>query len=174
LSRFVRLCFLCGLCVIGVGCCLAAPITSPRGYSLTPPQGWRTDTSGKTGNDLVIFTLDPADRFTPNLNVRIGQAGPHDTLEAAKVFINKSYPAQFSHWKPVSQGLSSIGGRRALDTAATFTAGSPGRLMRLRQALVIKGGTLYFFTAMSPEETHAKYDKAFDDILRSVRWNGGG
>ena len=44
-------------------------------------------------------------------------------------------------------------------------------MMRLRQVLVIKSGTLYFFTCVSPEEVHGKYDKAFDDILRSVRWN---
>jgi len=174
LSRFARLFLLCVPSALGMGHCFAGPITSPKGYTLTSPQGWRTDASGRTGNDLVVFTLDPADKFTPNLNVRLGQAGPHDTLESAKVFFNKSYPARFPHWKPVSQGFSAIGSRRALDTTATVFIGSPGRLMRMRQALVIRGRMLFFFTCVSPEEAHAKYDKAFNDILRSVRWTTGG
>ena len=165
------------LCVpgaLGTGHCFAGSVTSPQGYSLTPPQGWRTDTSGKTGNDLVVFTLVPADKFTPNLNVRIGQAGPHDTLAAAKVYVNKTYPARFPQWNLVSQGFSVIGSRQALDTTGTAFIGSPARLMRLRQALVIRSGRLFFFTCVSPEGAHAKYDKAFDTMLRSVRWTTGG
>lgn len=174
MSRFVCLFFLCMPGALGMEHCFAGPVTSPGGYSLTPPQGWRTDTSGRTGNDLVVFTLVPADKFTPNLNVRIGRAGPHDTLAAAKVYVNKTYPARFPQWKLVSQGFSVVGSQQALDTTGTAFIGSPARLMRLRQALVIRSGRLFFFTCVSPETAHTRYDKAFDDILRSVRWKTGG
>lgn len=182
MSRFVCLFLLCMPGVLGMGHCFAGPVTSPRGYSLTPPQGWRASTdvkavSGKAGGDLIVFKIDQTVRFTSSLNVVVRQARPSDplpTLEAARSYAVKSYPAQFPQWKLLSQRFSSLNGSRDLDTTASCLNASTRRLMRLRQAVVARGRMLFFFTCVSPENAHAKYDKAFDSMLRSVRWTTGG
>ena len=34
----------------------AAPFTSPHGYTVTPPPGWHSNSTGASGNDVVIYT----------------------------------------------------------------------------------------------------------------------
>ncbi len=172
--RFVRLCSSCAFCVIGLGCCLASPVTSPKGYSLTPATGWFTDQSGRVpGDDLTTFTK-PDKGTEIKLGVRVTKAPNNINLEGAKQFVNKQYPKQFTHWTLVSQTFSSLGGVRDLDTTATCLFGSPARQMRVRQVIVIKAGSLYFFTSGVPEDDHAQYDKAVSATLRSVRWTARG
>ena len=145
-------------------------VTSPNGYSLTPPPGWSADQSGKVpGNDLTLFTKPDGD-FEIKFGVRIGKASRGMTLPRIRQAINKTYPLHFSHWKGISQSSSTLGGMQDLETTAICFLGSPARQVRLHQVLVIKNGRLYFFTAGFPEEDHAQYDKTFVDILHSVRW----
>jgi hypothetical protein len=68
---------------------LAPGFVDPQGrYGITPPSGWRTDTSGTSGTEVIFFspTADTTDagEFRPNINIVVGPGGAdlEQTIEA--------------------------------------------------------------------------------------------
>jgi hypothetical protein len=68
---------------------LAPGFVDPQGrYGITPPPGWRTDTSGTSGTEVIFFspTADTTDagEFRPNINIVVGPGGAdlEQTIEA--------------------------------------------------------------------------------------------
>ena len=165
------LCLVFCLCFVGASVS-AAPFVSPRGYSITPPTAWHLDSSGSSGNDVVIFadknSDSPPGTPAPNFGVRIGPQGKVKTLDIAKRGMIPAYRKGYPNVVLVSQTYSSVGGKPDLDT--TFLIGSPGGLTRIRQVLVLKEKLVYFFTSACPDKVHAKYDPIFAQMLASVRW----
>jgi len=59
------------------------PFTSAKGYSATPPAGWRVNKSGMVGSD-VIFVAPPNRGFNSSLNVVVVTSSPGETLEEGR------------------------------------------------------------------------------------------
>lgn len=150
-----------------MGAAEAAPFVSSKGYSLTPPAGWRVDKSGMMGTDVLVIA-SPVGGFAPNLNVVITPAPPGQTLDDARKQIATMYPRAFAGYKSLAQSFGTQGGVRTLRLMGTYTR--QGRLLRMRQIIALKNGSAYTFTCTEPEAVHAKLDPAFDKMLQSIRW----
>ena len=165
-------CFVLAICLTARIAC-AEPFSSSRGYHISSLPGWHIDSSGATGNDVIIYTEKskdiPEGMPEPNLNVRIGPQGGLTTLEIAKRGIIKFYQKAYPNLRLLSQAYSSLGNVRDLDTV--FLVGSPHKSIRIHQVLVLKNHSVYFFTSACPEQVHGKYDPFFSQMLKSVRWN---
>ena len=165
---FCCLAFCLGLTAAGAS---AAPFSSPRGYSLLVPPGWRVDRSRALGNDVAVRAGKKMDTallgFLPTLAVKILPASGF-TLNALKQPIIGAYRHAFPGFSLVSQTYSTVGGVRALDM--TFTHSQNGILIRDRQVVALKNHTLYFFTTVCPDGFHAEYDPVFARTLASVHW----
>ena len=145
-----RLCLVFCLCFAGASVS-ATPFVSPRGYGITPPAGWHVDSSGSSGNDVVIFADKNSDSSpgtpAPNLNVRMGPQDKLKTLDIAKRGMIPAYRKGYPNLVLVSQTYSSVGGKPDLDT--TVLVGSPGGLTRIHQVLVLKENLFTFLPALA-------------------------
>ena len=150
----------------------AAPFTSPRGYMVSPPPDWHVDSTGSSGNDVVIYTHkndgDPVGTPAPNFGVRIGPQGEVTTLEFAKRGLIPFYRKGYPNLVLVSQTYSRLDKERDLDT--TFLVGNSKTPTRIHQVLVLRNHQVYFFTSACAEQIHLKYDPIFAQMLASVHW----
>ena len=150
----------------------AAPFVSPRGgYSLSPPAGWRIDNSHTPGNDVTLFAPHGSAAglsFVPVFGVKIIPGSGNLTPEDLKQPLADGYRKNFAPATILSETYSTVGGIRAIDVV--FTHPRSGSMLRDHQIIVIKGKSIYFFTAVCPDKVHAKYDPAFAQLLASVRW----
>lgn len=146
----------------------AAPFTSPRGYSLSVPLGWKA-AHGHSYNDVIFkYTKSAATDGTPTFGVKASPLPAATTLEAVKPAVIADYNKRFSHVVILSQTYSSLGGVRDLDLVSTNVMG--GRALRLHQICVLRNGYVYIFSAAYLDKTHAKYDPMITQMLASVRW----
>lgn len=146
----------------------ARPFTSAKGYSATPPAGWRVNSKGMMGSD-VIFAAPPSRGFVSSFNVVVTQA-PGETLEGGRRQINSMLPKAFAGYKRVAQGYTTLGGLRALSTTSSYLIGTPSRRLRMKQIVVLRRNRAFTFTVAALDTDFARYNAAFNKILQSVRF----
>ena len=149
----------------------AAPFVSPHGYLLTPPPGWRIDNSSTSGNDLSLLAPRGSAAglpLVPAFAVKITPGSGNLTVEDLNQPLADGYRKTFAPATILSEIYSTVGGLRAINIVLTHPRN--GSLVRDYQSVVIKGKSIYFFTAVCPDRVHAKYDGVFAQILASVCW----
>lgn len=157
-----------GALLVLSGAAWAKPFISAKGYSVSPPVKWKVNTSGMMGSD-VIFIAPPSRGASASLNVVVTQA-PGETLEGGRAQINKMLPQMFNGYKRVAQGYTTLGGLRALSTTSTYLIGTPPRRLRMKQVVALRKGRAYTFTAAALDNVYARYNTAFTQSLKTVRW----
>ena len=123
----------------------AAPFTSSKGYSITPPKGWTANRSGTMGTD-AMFIAKPKNGVTANINVVVTKAAPGDTIQAARAQINQTYPRLFNQFKWIARGNTTVDGAPALFNTVNYSIGTPPHRMWAHQIVALKNGMLYSFT----------------------------
>ena len=137
-------------------------------FSMMPPQGWQTDTSGQKGT-LVIFVNPVADHdgssaFQSNINVVSGSLGGK-TLDE---YVDAQKAALGANFKNLS----------LLNDTSTVINGAPARMIEISfatngmtlhdlQASIADNGTLYVVTASTLDASWDAYQGQFTQALGS-------
>lgn len=144
------------------------PYVSKLGYQLTPPAGWHVDTSGRNGLDVVLFA-PTVNGYTPDIAVK--QTVKKSDIPLAQVgptFV-QVFSGRFPDYRLVSQHLTTIDGRQALETVGTYVQAKTGVPMRLDQCMARTATHTYYFTMVAPEAISGRYETAMANVLRSVK-----
>jgi hypothetical protein len=168
-KRFTTVVVASMLVLVTATAAIAKTYSSKKGYTIAAPAGWKVDSSGLMGTDLVLMAK-PQNGFAANLNVVVTAASPGQTLAQGHSYITQTYPRLFNNYKKLAQGNTTIGGVPAISVTATHSMGTPPRTLRMHQVIAIRRGSIYTFTCTAANADYAKFDAAFKSALKSVKW----
>ena len=147
----------------------AAPIKSKKGYSLQAPAGWKVQSPGPIGSDIMVMAA-PRNGFAPNVNAVVTPKQANMTLAGAKAQLPGMYRKMFTGFKLIGQKNIPFAGGQALQIDATYAMGSPAKTIRLQQVVTLHGNNAYIFTATVLNGDYKTYQPRFKAIFDSVRW----
>lgn len=157
------------LTMLSVVAVAATPFRSAKGYAITPPTGWQIEQSGVAGTD-VVFHAPPLHGFSAMINAVVDKAPLRADLHSALLHINAVYPRIFKGYKRVEQSSVTLDGTSALLNIANYQAGTPPRLLRMRQVVALKNGQLYLFTCTCLAADYPHFSATFAAALKSIHW----
>ena len=153
---------------------IPTPPTAPPGFvdpqgrfGITPPSGWRADTSGTSGTEVIFFspTADTTDagEFTPNINIVVGPGGAdlEQTIEANRESL-KTLP-DYEGITDTEVVLSD--GTPAHILGGTFT--QSGFAVQNLQLFTSAGGTDMVVTGTALAETWGNWEGLFAESFET-------
>ena len=148
---------------------LPGKFVSPSGYSLTPPTGWKKNTSGMMGTD-VAFSQPPKNRFATNIIVLPTPLPSGYTIQRVGTeWVAQHKPLQLGYAQ-VSHSFATVGNLPAYRSVETSQSGTPSRAIKAEEYGVLYKGCLFQFvyTALPPD--FPGHLAAFEAMIRTVRW----
>ena len=147
---------------------IAPGFVDPQGrFGITPPSGWRADTSGTSGTEVIFFgpnadTTD-AGEFTPNINIVVGPGGSdlEQTIEANRESL-QTLPG-YASTEDLSVTL--VDGTPAHILGGTFT--QSGFEVRNVQLFASSGGTDMVVTGTALAETWDNWEGLFGQTFET-------
>jgi hypothetical protein len=147
---------------------IAPGFVDPQGrFAITPPSGWRADTSGKSGTEVIFFSpkADTADagEFTPNINIVVGPGGGDldQTIEANR----KSLQTLPDYASTEDLSVTLVDGTPAHILGGTFT--QSGFEVRNVQLFASSGGTDVVVTGTALAETWDNWEGLFGQTFET-------
>lgn len=164
------ICFSLLLCLMSAFAS-AAVFTSPGGYSLTLPTGWRAAPDRIKGEDAAFFLPQPGTApgtMMPNVNIRILPGARKMTIATMKSFLNVNMKKLYPGTRIVSKTESSLGGVRDVDIVLRDS--QHGEPIYIHQICVLKNNSLYIISTGYPEGQYAQDEPAIARMLASFHW----
>ncbi|MGW6278526.1 hypothetical protein [Kribbella sp. NPDC055071] len=118
----------------------SARFTSPDGYSLVPPAGWREYPDGEVGvlsGVLIAPSLDPAAKFVDNINVVITKN--RSDLGTTIAETKRALPTALTHYRVVIDEPATADGQDAHFLGGTYDRTESGHLENLQLFLITSG-----------------------------------
>jgi hypothetical protein len=147
---------------------IAPGFVDPQGrFGITPPSGWRTDTSGTSGTEVIFFSpsadTTDAGEFTPNINIVVGPVGAdlEKTIEANRESL-QTLP-DYSSTEDLSFVL--VDGTPAHILGGTFT--QSGFKVRNVQLFASSNGTDMVVTGTALAETWDNWEGLFGQTFET-------
>jgi hypothetical protein len=159
----------CTALFLEIAAASATPYASPKGYQITPAAGWKVNSSGIMGSDVVLFAA-PSHGFAANLNVVINPTPSNETLRDVDIELKKALQQTLQNYKTLSTKYSSVNGAKALVLSSSYTIGSPAKLVHSRQIIAEHNHLTYSFTCTDLAENAQAYDPAFKQMVTSIKW----
>lgn len=141
-----------------------AYVNSNNHFSINPPAGWSTDTSGSFGTSVIFY--GPTDsNFRINMNVIAGS-----TSQGLSAFVSstKSQLAQgLNNYRLVSEGAETIGGVDAYELVNNFTQGAYN--IKDRQDILVQNQEAYVITSTALQSNYDTYSPAFGESVQTFK-----
>jgi hypothetical protein len=138
-----------------------------NGFSISGPEGWRTDRSGRQRTSVIFLAPKVDKNFRPNLTVtvqNIGKATLADYIEASK-----QAAAKLPGGKLDKQDEIMLGGQKGAYLRYSYSDG--GLALRSVAFFVVVNEKAYVITGTAPAETYETYRLAFLNAARSFALN---
>ena len=144
---------------------LSATGYSANGFSIRPPQGWKTDESGKLGSKVFFFGPTQSS-FTVNINV-VSEPAQGTTVgqyaEAGKAQLSQA----LTGYAQVEDQALTVNGQPAHILGGTFTQGAFE--LRNRQLFVVRNDVAYVVTATALASSWASYEAVLDASIKTFQ-----
>jgi hypothetical protein len=143
----------------------------PRGrFSLVPPPGWTTDTSGTAGTAVLFAdprpTVTPQGQFRANVNVVVvpATAALADIVAGARTELTG-----LSGYRATTDASAALAdGTPAHRLGGTFTDSRSAVPLRNLQLIAVGRGSTVVVTGTAPAGSWDAFTATFDTVLRSV------
>jgi hypothetical protein len=143
-------------------------------FSVAIPSNWR-----QTGGDQGSVSYAPegaygAQGITHGVMFGIGQSQYGDLQNAAREVVNGLMQGENNYLRQAGGFTrTTLDGRAALATTLTGRSPLTGRAERVTIVTTTLGnGQVFYMAAVSPQNEYATYQRAFNDIMRSLQLNG--
>ena len=146
----------------------AAPFRSARGYTFSPPPGWKR--GANFGGVEAAFYAPRVNGFAPNINVAVQKVSPGTTLAQLRKGADTMLPRILTNWKKLVSDPATLAGTRGIRTIGTYRLGTPPRQLRMYQVAALHKGRLYAFTGTATADNYAAAENAVKKAIASVRW----
>jgi beta-barrel assembly-enhancing protease len=140
-------------------------------FSVSVPSNWQ-----QAGGDQTSATFAPAGAFgsqgiTHGVMLNVVQSQYGDLQSASREVLNNLIQGENSYLRQATNfQRTTLDGRAALATTLTGRSPLTGRDERVTLITTQLGnGQVFYMAAVSPENEYATYQRAFNEILRSLR-----
>jgi hypothetical protein len=142
-------------------------------FSVAVPSNWR-----QIGGDQSSVSYAPEGAYgsqgiTHGVMFGVAQSQSNDLQSASRDVVNSLVQGENSYLRQATNfQRSTLGGRQALATTLTGRSPLTGRNERVTIVTTQFGnGQVFYMAAVSPQDEYSSYQRAFNDILRSLQLN---
>jgi hypothetical protein len=142
-------------------------------FSVAVPSNWR-----QIGGDQTSVSYAPEGAYgsqgiTHGVIFSLAQSQDNDLQSASRDVVNSLVQGGNSYLRQTTQfQRTTLGGRNALATTLSGRSPLTGRNERVTIVTTQLGnGQVFYMAAVSPQDEYGNYQRAFNDILRSLQLN---
>jgi len=141
---------------------------SSRALSVAVPTGWKSDKSGLLGSKLILFGPEH-EGFRVNINLMTEKVGSMSLSDYARVS-EENAGKIITGYELLSKGSTKMDGVDARFMVYRGSIGTPPRQLEFKGVFSIRGKIAYILTYTAPKDVFDQHQKAFDTVVKSVKW----